>query len=340
VPAGFAGGSLVGLVFRPTDTGPQASGQIGGFFDNVSVGSLRIGPVPWLDFSVFEGVNGIDAQASGHTVAIRYAVGTKEVARLRTKQPTDGRLVNVVVSPQLARAAGARGVLPVALLDTQVLTRVVGVVRHFPTVDGNVVLADRQTVATALNAADPGPPFYNEVWANDPDRGLLQRQLESPAMEVMSIVDRSELAGHARLSPVVRSAKELLAIALLIAVLLALLGIVLAVSSDVRARRWEILDLSAQGLDRRSIIGFARARLLLACGFSALLALGLGLALAAVTVRLIRIAADIETVNPPPLVTVNWAALGIGALVVAAAVVVLVNVVTAAQVRRLEGSRT
>jgi hypothetical protein len=57
-------------------------------------------------------------------------------------------------------------------------------------------------------------------------------------------------------------------------------------------------------------------------------------------VRLIRIAADIETVNPPPLVTVNWAALGIGALVVAAAVVVLVNVVTAAQVRRLEGSRT
>jgi hypothetical protein len=340
LPAGFQGGSLVGLVFRPTDTGPESSGQIGGFFDNVSVGSLRIGPVPWIDFSGFEGVDGIDAQASGHTVRIRYAVGTKEVARLRAKQPTDGRLVNVVVSPQLARAAGARGVLPVAVLDTQVLTRVVGVVRHFPTVDGNVVLADRQTVATALNAADPGPPFYNEVWVDDPDRGRLQQQLETPAMEVMSIVDRSRLADHARLSPVVRSARELLAVAVLIATLLALLGIVLAVSSDVRARRWEILDLSAQGLDRRSIIRFARARLLLACGFAALLALGLGLALASVTVRLIRIAADIEAANPPPLVTVNWPALGIGAVVVAAAAIVLVNVVAGAQVRRLEGSRT
>jgi len=340
VPAGFRAGSLVGLVFRPTDTGPQASGQIGGFFDNVSVGSLRIGPVPWIDFSGFEGVNGIDAQASGHTVAIRYAVGTKDVARLRTKQPTDGRLVNVVVSPQLARAAGARGVLPVALLDTQVLTHVVGVIRHFPTVDGNVVLADQQTVATALNAAEPGPPFYNEIWVDDPDRARLQRQLEMPAMEVMSIVDRSRLADHAQLSPVVRSARELLAVALVIAVLLAVLGIVLAVSSDVRARRWEILDLSAQGLDRHSIIRFTRARLLLACGFSALLAVGLGLALAAVTVRLIRIAADIETANPPPLVTADWPALGIGAVVVAAAAIVLVNVVTAAQVRRLEGSRT
>jgi ABC-type antimicrobial peptide transport system permease subunit len=159
-------------------------------------------------------------------------------------------------------------------------------------------------------------------------------------MEVMSVVDRSQLADHARLSPVVRSAKELLAIAVLVAVLLALLGIVLAVSSDVRARRWEILDLSAQGLDRRSIVRFARARLLLACGFAGLLALGLGLALVGITVRLIRIAADIETANPPPLVAVNWPALGIGAVVVTVAAVALVNVVTGAQLRRLEGSRT
>jgi hypothetical protein len=57
-------------------------------------------------------------------------------------------------------------------------------------------------------------------------------------------------------------------------------------------------------------------------------------------VRLIRIAADIETANPPPLVTMSWPMLGIGAVVVAAAAIVLVNVVTSAQLRRIEGSRT
>jgi hypothetical protein len=340
VPAEFRGGSLVGLVFRPGDTGLHQSAHAGDLFDDVAVGSLRIGPVPWIDFAGFDGVNGIDALAAGHTVTIRYAVGTKTVARLRTRQPTDGRFVNVVVSPQLARAAGARGVLPLDVLGTQVITRVVGVVSHFPTVDGNVVLADRRTVATALNASDPGPPFYNEVWVNDPDHVRLERQLTNPVIESMTVVERSNLVDHALLSPVIRGARDLLALAVLTAVILGLIGIALAVSSDVRARRWEILDLSAQGLDQKSLIRFARLRLLLSCGFAALLALVLGLALAFVTVRLIRIAADVEKPNPPLLTTVHWAALGGGAIAVLLAVVVLVNVLTAAQLRRLQGART
>jgi hypothetical protein len=340
VPGDYRGGRLVGLVFRPTDTGPEASSQIGGVFDNVSVGSLRIGPVPWIDFDRFAGVNGIDAQAHRHTVSMRYAVGTKVVARLRARQPTDGRLVPVVVSPELDRAAGARGVLPLDVLGTRVLTRVVGVVRHFPTVDGNVLLADQETIATALDASEPGPPFYNEVWVNDPDQARLQRALETPLLESMAVVRRSSLADSARLSPVVRGARDLLAVAVAVAVSLGLLGVALAVSSDVRSRRWEILDLSAQGLDRRALIRFARVRLLCSCAFAGLLAAGLGLGLAFVAVRLIRIAADVETVNPPLRTTVQWLALGGGAIAVVVAVVALVNVFTAAHLRGLEGSRT
>jgi hypothetical protein len=340
VPTAFRGGRLVGLVFRPTETGPEQSGQIGGFFDDVAVGSLRIGPVPWIDFGRFEGANGIDAHADGHTVSLRYAVGTKADARLRALQPTDGRLVPAVVSPALARAAGARGVLPLDVLGTQVLTRVVGIVRHFPTVDGDLVLADRETIATALDASEPGPPFYNEVWLNEPSEPRLQRQLETPVLASMDVIRRSSLAENARLSPVVRGAQDLLGLAVLVAVGLALLGVALAAASDVRARRWELLDLSAQGLDRRSLVRFARLRLLFSGAFAALLAAGLGLALAFVTVRLIRIAADIGAANPPVLTTVPWLALGGGAIAVVVAVVLLVNVFTAAHLRSLESSRT
>jgi hypothetical protein len=88
------------------------------------------------------------------------------------------------------------------------------------------------------------------------------------------------------------------------------------------------------------LVRVARLRLLFSCAFAGLLAVGLGLALAFVTVRLIRIGADVETVNPPLRMTVQWFALGGGAIAVVVAIVLLVNVLTASHLRGLEGSRT
>ncbi|HWJ31920.1 MAG TPA: hypothetical protein VNR59_06230, partial [Gaiellaceae bacterium] len=245
MPKAFRGGSLVGFSFQPGGTAPNPNA--GELADEVALGSLRIGPVAWADFSRFRGVNGVAARPSHHTVRVRYAVGTEAVARLRMTPPTDGRLVKIAVSPDLARAAGARGVLPIDVLGTQVGARVVAVVNHFPTVAGNVVLADQQWIATALNAADPGPPFYNEVWIDDRQPQRVERSLARPAFLGMSVTSRDSVAQASRSSTMVRAVRDLFLVGGLAAAALAVLGMVLTANADVLTRRWEILDLRAQG---------------------------------------------------------------------------------------------
>lgn len=340
VPKRFRGGSLVGFSFAPGDTGLHLNQNAGETADQVALGSLRLGPVGWADFRHFRGVNGVAAHPSRHVIRIRYAVGTDAVARLRLKQPTDGRLVNVAVSPDLAQAAGARGVLPIDILGTQVAARVVAVVKHFPTVEGNVVVADQQWIATALNAAEPGPPFYNEVWIDDRQPQRVQRGLARPPFLGLSVVSRRSVAQASTSSTIVRAARDLYLIGGLVAAALAVLGMALAAAADIRSRRWEIVDLRAQGADRRWLGGFIRRRLVISCVFGALIAVVAGTALLFATVSLLRIGADIRQADPPVRMSVTWTAVAAAALVVACLTGLVVSALARGQLREIGGSRT
>src|SRR4051812_11787115 len=167
VPAAARGGLLVSFVFDLTATGLHGVPNGGINAAATAQGTLEFGR-PRVDgaalpagFARWEGSGGVQVVQPGR---LRYVVTGNDVARLRARQPTDGRPIPVVVSPALAAAAGPGGILPVDLAGATVLGRVVGTVTRFPTVDENVVVADGATLSTALDAVAPGRGSANEVW--------------------------------------------------------------------------------------------------------------------------------------------------------------------------------
>src|SRR5205814_10575684 len=96
------------------------------------------------------------------------------------RPPPDGRAVPVIVSPDLAAAAGADGLLPLRITGQPLLARVVGTTKRFPSIDGDAVIADRDTVATAMNAGVPGSAVVDEVWLGSKRLAPLEQTLRKP----------------------------------------------------------------------------------------------------------------------------------------------------------------
>jgi predicted lysophospholipase L1 biosynthesis ABC-type transport system permease subunit len=231
-------------------------------------------------------------------------------------------------------------VLPIDVLGTEVAARVVGVVRHFPTVHGNVVVADRQWVATALNANDPGPPFYNEIWLNAQHPQQVAQELGRRPFVGMKVDSRTSVTDESKAASLVRAARDLFLIGAIAAVALAVLGMALAATSDVRARRWEILDLRGQGADHQWIARFVRRRLVVSCAFAGVVGAVAGVALLFATVSLLRIAADFRQPDPPLRMSLPWIGIAGSALAVAAVATLLVTVLVRSQLREIGQSRT
>src|SRR5436190_5627576 len=86
----------------------------------------------------------------------------------RPKEPTDGRLMPVVTSRDVAAAAGGVGSTTVLdFQDVQVPARVVGVARRMPTIpsdSGPFALGEESWLSTAVDAGAPGQGTANEVW--------------------------------------------------------------------------------------------------------------------------------------------------------------------------------
>jgi hypothetical protein len=339
IPTDLPGARLVGFTFRVGDTGLHENAQAGEFRDDVAVGTLTLGPVPWLDFRDFRATGGLDTRSSAHGTRLRYAVGTSEDSRLQVRQPTDGHLVPVAVSPALAAAAGRRGVLPLDVVGTRVVTRVVAVVRHFPTVHGHLVLADRGAIATALDAAEPGPPFYNEVWLDDPHPDRVAAILERPRFRVLDIQSRLAVEDRETGSTSARGAALVLGIAAVAGLALALVALSLAAFAELRERRAELLDLEAQGLDPRAIVAFVRWRIVLGAGLGIAVAVAAGVALALLVVKTVRVAADLSRPDPPLLLDIDWLLVAAGALVAIVVVAVVSGRIARRAVKRMAGAR-
>ena len=339
-PAGMRAPRLVGLGFEPGGFRLRGNPQAGELRDIVAVGKIELGPAHGLDFRRFVGSGGITARVTGRTARLRFAVGTNEPARFALREPTAGHPVPVAVSPAIAAGAGKGGLLPLDVLGARVVTRVVAVVRHFPTTHGDVVLADRGTVATAINAVSPGPPFYNEVWIDDPAPARVAAELEGTRFRVLDITSREALAATSRSSTVARAARLLLAAGALAGLALTLLGVALAATTELRRRRGELLDLEAQGMEPRALAAFVRLRILLVSCVGACVALAAGVVLSLLVVETVRIALGDSSPDPPLVIDLDWPLLlGSGAGVVVA-VALIADGVARLQLRRMHGART
>ena len=276
-------------------------------------GSLSLGPIrgvtDWRRWIV---------RGGGRLVGDRlsYAFTEGQTVLVRLPQPTDRRPLRVVVSPEIARAAGPGGSLALDFQDVQVPARIVGVAARFPDAEQfgeGFVLAEESNLATVLDAGVPGTGTPGEVWLQGPAR-------IAPALRLLpvDVASRRDIERLLASDALARGLTLTLAGAAIVALGLAATGLWLSLVSDLRDERGELFDLEAQGIPPATLRQLFRARA------AALLALGavggalLGLGLSRLIVAFVRVSAATQPAEPPLRFEPAWAtaAAGFGALLV------------------------
>ena len=323
LPQEARGGQLVGLTFGIArvayhDRGEGESVREPPATTNVTLGAVRAGGAP-LDFDYGEWVagGGVHLVSGDRSRARMTLILTKEFpGRLRPAQPTDGHPIPAIVSPRLAAAASAGGILPLRLTGDSLRVRVAAVAERFPTTEGEFVVADRDLVSTALNSDRPGAAVVNELWLDVADErvGGAAARLAAPPYDVLDVRSRAEALAELRGDPLARATLVTLVGAAAVALGLALLGLVLVAVTAARDDRVELFDLEAQG------VAPATLRRQLAVRTSAVAALGLlsglvlGVVLGAIVADFVTLTAGATEAEPPLVLDLDWAVLAVAAI--------------------------
>jgi hypothetical protein len=259
----------------------------------------------------------------------------------RPAQPTDGQVMPVVVSPDVARAAGGIGATTTLdFQDTHVDARIVGVATRMPTVPadtGGFVLADQAWVSTAIDSNAPGEGMPSEVWVSAPgDDAVTGAALRRPPFSNLVVASRSAVQDALAGDPLAHATAVALGAAGLVALVLAVLGFWVGVVSELHDEKSDFFDLEAQGLPPADMRRQLRARgvILLVLGFAG--GLALAVVLSRLVVSLIRVSGTTAVPEPPLRLDPDWlvAGLGIAALMLAALLVA-----EAASLAAFRGSR-
>jgi hypothetical protein len=336
IPAAARGGLLVGLTLGLVDTGLHGVPNGGANVAPVARGTLALGQPrgAHVDYARWLGTNGV----TGSGPTLRYVVTSQAAARFRARQATDGAPIPVAASPALAAAAGPGGILPLSVTGEPLRARVVAVVDRFPTVAGNVVVADGDTVTTALNAEVPGSALPNELWAGG-DPATLRRELARPPYDALSLESRSDILASLRSEPIARGSLVALAAAALAALALALAGLALGLLSDLRDEQGELFDLEAQGAEPETLRRHLRLRTLALAGFGLVGGLITGAALSLLVVSLVRLTASATAAEPPLVLATPWTFLALAVATYAAAATLLAVGLTAGAFRSARVAR-
>lgn len=235
---------------------------------------------------------------------------------VRPAQPSDTTPVPVLADPGTAAAAAA-GRLSLGVDGLPVTARIVGTIRRFPTLaagSAGVVVADEETLAAALDASLPGAGRPDELWIAAPRLGALRAGLRRPPLDALSASFRPVVQAQLRGAAVAGAVMGTLIAVGAAGVLLAILGLLVALLGPMRDAEAE-RELAVAGLGPRALRAELRARML-TTGVAGLLA-GTGLALALTRLALAAVhGTGTLTPGAPPLISaVPWSALGLGALV-------------------------
>lgn len=225
---------------------------------------------------------------SGSAGKLGYVLTPDRIGVFRPHQPTDGHLLRVLATPHVAAAAGPSGIIPLQVEGELVPARIVGVVRRFPSVVGDAVIADRATASTVLDTRSPGLGIVDEVWTS-----------HTPATPALSVASRADTFARLQADPLARGALLTLAGTAAVALLLALVGLMLSVVGDVRDDRGELFDLEAQGASPATIRAHLRLRALLVAVFGVAGGIALGAILSALVISLVSVTAGAAEPEPP-----------------------------------------
>ncbi|HWL33934.1 MAG TPA: FtsX-like permease family protein [Gaiellaceae bacterium] len=322
LPKEARGGRLAGIAIEP-DTRLQERGADAGQALTGSV-TIELPDVPG-GISDWVGVGG--ARIDGSTV--RYTLTNAVATRIRPRQPTEP--LPVLATPRLAAAADDGELLPLQIAGERLTVRVVGTVRRFPGVDGQAVVGDVDALSAAVNLARPGAGRVNEVWLRlrEPDAAAaVDRALAAKPFDVLAVQSRHALEAEARRDPIAHGTLIALAVAAVVALGLALAGVVLTVLGDLRDESGELLDLEAQGASPSLLRRIVRLRAFTVAAAGLVAGAVTGLALAAVVTDLVGLTARATSPEPPLVLDVDAAVVAAAVVLYALAAAALILVAT------------
>ena len=131
-----------------------------------------------------------------------------------------------------------------------------------------------------------------------------------------------------RSDPLARGALIALTGAALVALALALLGLVLVVSSDLRDESGELFDLETQGAEPATLRRHLRLRALFVTAFGIVGGVLTGVALGALVLDLVKLTAGALPAQPPLVLSIDWALLLLAVAAFALLAVGIVALVT------------
>ena len=337
VPDEAQGGRIVALTVSPRVRVQERGGEgvplelrleLGGLRARTPDGSVQLGSYDdWL------AVNGIEAEVDGDGATLTGTLSESVASRFRPAQPSDEQPLPVIASPAVAAAAGPGGELALRVAGEQVVAQVAAVAERFPGAGEDFVVADRTLLGTALNAVRPGIAVSNEVWlgsATEQARTELAAALGRPPYDVLAVESRAALESSLSNDPLARGTLLTLLAAALVALGLALVGVLLGVVSDVRDERGELDDLEAQGARPALLRRVVRLRSLVVVSVGVLGGLATAALLGLLVVDLVAVTADARATELPLKTAVAWPVL---AVALAAGILAAATLVTAASRR-------
>jgi hypothetical protein len=242
----------------------------------------------------------------------------------RPKEPTDGRLMPVIASREIARAAGGVGKQVVLdFQDVQVEARIVGVASRLPSIpsgSGPFVLANGDWLTTAIGADAPGEGEPNEVWIGARgNRAVVAAELRHPPFASLVVHSRAAVERQLAGDPLAHATALALGAAAIVALVLAVLGFWVGVVSELRDERSDFFDLEAQGVPPERLRSQLRMRgtILVALGVAG--GAAIGAILSQLVVSLVRVSGTNAVPDPPLRFDPAWLVSGLGVVVLAAA---------------------
>jgi hypothetical protein len=295
--------ALLGFTFLLANSG-RSTANAGTGIQPTANGTLRI-RLAGADWSRWTPVGNV--VADGDT--LRYGLTTDTPSGFRLAQATDGAAIPAIVSPALAKAAGADRRLPFEISGERVTLEVAGVAKRFPgTTQPDFVVADFGTLSTALDALLPGLGGETELWVDGP----------RPHEPLLTVQSQADLAAQLRGDPLAHGALVVLGGTALVALALALVGLVLGLVGDLRDEGGELFDLESQGAEPRLLRRHLRLRTIVVAAVGIAGGIATGAVLAALVLSLVRATANLAAPQPPLALTLDWSLVGIGAAVLLA----------------------
>ena len=279
---------------------------------------------------------GLDGLTGSEPIALE--VFTVSTVIVRAPQQTDGLEIPAIVSPDLAATADANGSLALHVANDKVIPlRVVATAERVPTVVDaapRFVIVPLDPFLVAQGNAVPGAGRPSEVWISGPSPERLaevRAKLTDPPFRFAEVQARADLIEHSAGDPLSQSILSALLAAALIGLTLAVGGLLLGATSDLRDESGQLADLEAQGFAPSNLRWHVLAR-------TGWLAVGGGVAGVVVGIVLAVLVTSVLALTPegtvpiPPLIAV----VPIGPVMAAAlGVVGFVLAVVAVMVARL-----